>query len=48
MNRPNILFIMCDQLRVDAIAALGNSVVMLGCITVCMTFYSRLVKLPRL
>ncbi len=27
MTKPNVLFIMCDQLRVDAIAALGNSVV---------------------
>ena len=24
MTRPNILFVMCDQLRADAIAALGN------------------------
>lgn len=23
-NRPNVLFVMCDQLRADAIAALGN------------------------
>jgi arylsulfatase len=27
MSKPNILFIMCDQLRADAIAALGNRVV---------------------
>lgn len=27
MNKPNILFIMCDQLRADTIAALGDSVV---------------------
>lgn len=24
-NRPNVLFVMCDQLRADAIAALGNA-----------------------
>lgn len=27
MERPNILFIMCDQLRADAIGAYGNSIV---------------------
>ena len=24
MAKPNVLFVMCDQLRFDAIAALGN------------------------
>ncbi|WP_164821472.1 sulfatase family protein [Paenibacillus koleovorans] len=27
MKQPNLLFVMCDQLRADAIAALGNSTV---------------------
>jgi arylsulfatase len=27
MGKPNVLFIMCDQLRADAIAALGNRIV---------------------
>ena len=27
MDKPNILYIMCDQLRYDAIAALGNNIV---------------------
>ena len=26
-QKPNILFIMCDQLRADSIATLGNDIV---------------------
>ena len=29
-DRPNILFVMCDQMRADAVAALG-----IGCVGRC-------------